>query len=775
MVIVLGAVFFAAAQYIRARLWESEVQKSENLNAIATTLIEDAMMAGRKDKIYAALNTLGQTAGNQQLNSIAVYDDDYVLTSFASGFPGGPAVSSTSMPANVEDPSCWGCHQLAPEERPSNLVVTVQGETVIRNSVPLYNEDRCQTCHGTGKKVLGDIMVDYSQEQFTQSYNTIMLGLTIGIALAIILVATVLYQLTRRIVLKPIGEMAEVMTSGTLDRQIEVQSRDEIGVLARSFNSMSAQLRDLIGTLEQRIAQRTKALETSAEVSRRLASVLDFQQLAKDVVNEVQSSFHYYYAQIYLFDDNRENLVLTAGTGEAGEAMLRRGHSLPKGRGLVGRAAQTNTSVFIPDVKLEAGWLPNDLLPDTRAEVAIPIRIGDQVLGVLDVQDNENDKITQADVTLLESLAGQVAISLQNARLYTRAEESLQEAQSLVSYASDAILVLDLTTGLFTEANGNAEKIFGMSRQELMSSGPAQVSPAWQPDGQSSNDKAMEQINLAMQQGSISLEWTHLNASGDEFPCEVRLVRLPGEHPRLRVSILDITERKRLEELTARRARQLAAVAQVATASSQELNVQKMLETVVRLTQRRFDLYHAHVFTYDAAMQELNIVACGWKEGEEQEGHHGATSIPMTQEVSLVARAARTRQPVLVNDVRNDPNWLPNPQLPDTRSELAVPLLIGDRVLGVLDVQSDRLNAFTEEDANIQLTLASQIAVSLQNAYSYNQAQKQAEREALLNTINQRIQSATSVEAVLQIAARELGHALKVPRTIAQISLKDQK
>jgi GAF domain-containing protein len=116
-----------------------------------------------------------------------------------------------------------------------------------------------------------------------------------------------------------------------------------------------------------------------------------------------------------------------------------------------------------------------------------------------------------------------------------------------------------------------------------------------------------------------------------------------------------------------------------------------------------------------------------------------------------------------------------NPLLPETRAELAVPLLVGNSLLGVLDVQSERLNAFTEEDANIQLTLASQVAIALQNANSFAQAQKQAEREALLNAINQKIQGATSVEAVLQIAARELGHALGAPMTVAQLSIKDQK
>jgi GAF domain-containing protein len=140
----------------------------------------------------------------------------------------------------------------------------------------------------------------------------------------------------------------------------------------------------------------------------------------------------------------------------------------------------------------------------------------------------------------------------------------------------------------------------------------------------------------------------------------------------------------------------------------------------------------------------------------------------------LVARAARNKQAVIVNNVLNEPGWLPNPLLPETRAELAVPLLVGDRLLGVLDVQSEHQDTFTEEDANIQLTLASQVAIALQNAQSFAQSQRQAERETMLNTINQKIQSATSVEAVLQIAARELGHALGAPMTIAQLSMRDK-
>jgi putative methionine-R-sulfoxide reductase with GAF domain len=232
--------------------------------------------------------------------------------------------------------------------------------------------------------------------------------------------------------------------------------------------------------------------------------------------------------------------------------------------------------------------------------------------------------------------------------------------------------------------------------------------------------------------------------------------------------LFDETKRSQVE--LNKRAQQLAAVAEVSTVSSQELDVQKMLESVVHLTQRKFGLYHAHVFLYNDRTDELAITACGWKEGDEHEGTHGTTVIPLHQEQSLVARAARTRQAVIVNDVHNEPGWLPNPLLPDTAAELAVPLIVGDQVLGVLDIQSDRINSFTEEDANIQSTLASQVATAIQNARSFNRAQQQAQRESTLNVISQKIQSATTVEAVLQIAARELGHALGAPMTIAKLN-----
>jgi GAF domain-containing protein len=151
-----------------------------------------------------------------------------------------------------------------------------------------------------------------------------------------------------------------------------------------------------------------------------------------EVVEQVQSAFKYYHAHIYFLDEASGDLVMAGGTGEAGAILLANGHKIAQGRGLVGRAATTNAPVLVPDVSKAEGWLPNVLLPDTKSEVAIPISSGKQVLGVLDVQQNVVNGLDQEDVNLLQSLAGQVAISLQNARSFEQSK-SQAELESLVN------------------------------------------------------------------------------------------------------------------------------------------------------------------------------------------------------------------------------------------------------------------------------------------------------------------------------------------------------
>ncbi|GAB4496507.1 MAG: hypothetical protein OHK003_01880 [Anaerolineales bacterium] len=146
-------------------------------------------------------------------------------------------------------------------------------------------------------------------------------------------------------------------------------------------------------------------------------------------------------------------------------------------------------------------------------------------------------------------------------------------------------------------------------------------------------------------------------------------------------------------------------------------------------------------------------------------------SIPLNREQSLVARAAREQRGVTVNDVTQSPDFLPNPLLPDTHSELAVPMVVGNTLIGVFDIQSEVVGRFTEADINIQTILAAQLASSIQNARSFERSKAQADIETLVNTISQKIQRAATVEDTLQTAIRELGLALGASRVKANLQV----
>ena len=408
------------------------------------------------------------------------------------------------------------------------------------------------------------LVAEHRQDDALAASNRV-LQVSIGLVIVISLLALGIAFLLTRAITGPITNLVEVadnIAQGNFELQARVSRRDEIGLLAQAFNRMTAQLRDFITSLEQRVQERTQALSSVAEVSTAASTVLETDKLLQQVVDLTKERFAFYHAHIYLLNEAGDTLVLASGAGEPGHQMVAEGRSIPLNReqSLVARAAREKKGVTANDVTTEPDFLPNPLLPDTRSELAVPMMIGEKVIGVFDVQSEVVGRFTDADIAVQTTLASQVASAVQNSRLYTQAEITRQEAQSLVDYAAEGIAVLDLTTGLFTSANKNAEELYGLTHEELLKVGPAQMSPAKQPDGRDSDEKALEMINLAMQTGFSTFEWVHVNAQGNSFPCEVHLVRLPGDQPRVRVSILDITERQRLQDLTAQRARQQEAI-----------------------------------------------------------------------------------------------------------------------------------------------------------------------------------------------------------------------
>lgn len=182
--------------------------------------------------------------------------------------------------------------------------------------------------------------------------------------------------------------------------------------------------------LERRVKVRNQGLATSNLISRRISTILNLNELMQAVVNEIQTAYSYGHVQIYLLNE-AGYLLLQSATGQAGLKMLQAGHKIAIGRGLVGQAAETNQPVLVADVSQNPQWLPNRLLLDTKSEAAIPIHLDKQVLGVLDVQHNQTNGLTEDDVYILQILAGQIAVAIQNALLYEQVQRQTQQETQL--------------------------------------------------------------------------------------------------------------------------------------------------------------------------------------------------------------------------------------------------------------------------------------------------------------------------------------------------------
>ena len=164
-------------------------------------------------------------------------------------------------------------------------------------------------------------------------------------------------------------------------------------------------------------------MRTAADIARRLGTILDPEQLLQEVVELIQSRFGLYHAHIYMLDEGADALKLATGSGEVGRVLRERGHSIALNaeKSLVARAARTRGAVLVVDTTLESDFMPNPLLPQTRSELSLPLVVGNVVLGVLDLQDDQSGRFTEAERDTFGTLAGLVATAIQNARLFENA------------------------------------------------------------------------------------------------------------------------------------------------------------------------------------------------------------------------------------------------------------------------------------------------------------------------------------------------------------------
>lgn len=287
------------------------------------------------------------------------------------------------------------------------------------------------------------VVVQQQTNELLSNLRTFQL-LALSVTVIGLLVLLGLLWLTSNRLVRPINVLTETATAiaaGDITRQAPVDRDDEIGVLATSFNSMTTQLRYLIDSLEQKASDRTRELETVIRVSQRLSSILDLNDLMREVVTLTKETFGYYHVHIYLLDEESNTLVMAEGYGEVGAEMKRRSHQilLNAPKSVVARTAREKQIILVKNVQLDPSWLPNPLLPDTMCEMAIPVQYGAKtdVVGVLDVQSDKVGGLKDEDKPVMQALADQIATAVRNARLFTETQETLNSAQRLQALYMD--------------------------------------------------------------------------------------------------------------------------------------------------------------------------------------------------------------------------------------------------------------------------------------------------------------------------------------------------
>ncbi len=221
---------------------------------------------------------------------------------------------------------------------------------------------------------------------------------------------------------------------GDLEQHIDIANRNEITLLAHAFNTMTTQLRETLAGLEHRVAERTQGLLTAAEVSSATTAVLDMDALLPQVVELVRERFNLYYVGVFLTDEAGEYAILRAGSGQAGRAMLARNHRLAiGGDSMIGRCVLRGQADIQLDVGTAAVRFDNPDLPDTRSELALPLRAGSQVIGALTVQSEQEAFFSQEDISVMQTVADQVANAVRNARLFQQVQDSLESERRAYS------------------------------------------------------------------------------------------------------------------------------------------------------------------------------------------------------------------------------------------------------------------------------------------------------------------------------------------------------
>lgn len=352
------------------------------------------------------------------------------------------------------------------------------------------------------------------------------------LAIGILALAAGLTAMVARIFAEPFQQLVEVfkkVESGELHQRARVIATDEAGELEVHFNRMIAQLESLQTSLEKQVADRTAQLSAVNEVGRSVSAILDPEELIEKVVNLITNRFGHYYTAIFLVDTTGKWAELKSATGETGRVLRDSRHRLAvDGRNMVGTAISQRMARIALDVGAEPVRFNNPLLPYTRSEIAIPLIAGERVLGALDVQSTREAAFAQSDIETFQNMANQVAIAIENARLFQETNIRLQELQAAQrDYVHDAWSSLsrlenfEYGVGEVTAAASDTTLQVPLAlRDEVIGQISVEGNESWLPEERAWVESVATQAAIALENARL-MEASRAQASLDRTVAEI--------------------------------------------------------------------------------------------------------------------------------------------------------------------------------------------------------------------------------------------------------------
>jgi signal transduction histidine kinase/DNA-binding response OmpR family regulator/putative methionine-R-sulfoxide reductase with GAF domain len=596
-------------------------------------------------------------------------------------------------------------------------------------------------------------------------------------------------------------------------------SDDERRLVEQVADQLSLALEN--ARLFQAEQQRASELDKLVELSRLISQNLDLEEVystAQRIIGQLMPSEAFF---INLLDSPAKEFISVYGIDRGIRQPVER---FPASSGFSGHVANTGRPFFASDLAIEPP--PYTRKPASgssqwvKSLIAVPLRFSGEIIGALSTQSYKADAFVDHDLKLLETFADHIAIAIQNARLFEQTQKTLAETEILYQASAELNTVQnyeDILTILCKSTVLGHHSVVHVAINTFIAPWTGEDPPpsfhqitSWElspvPKAPSPDESIIqwEQISKLLRPDEITnlvqegwaaqlkeaIDVFHLGGMGVKSILMAPLNvggRLYGflyaafthelavnEQEYRRVMALSnqaaiAIQNLRLLDETKRRASQLETAAEIARHTSATLALDNLLKRAVTMICDRYGYYHASIYLVDSDEKLALLMASTGEAGEKmlQEKHQ----LPVGSR-SIIGYVTESGEPLVINDVSKDPIHRSNPLLPETHSELGIPLKIGARVIGALNVQSDKVNGFKPEDIAILHTLADQITVAVDNARSYEIAQQAIEESrqrvqelsVLFNTSQSLASASLESQEIANIVARRFLEVFKLPK-----------